>query len=76
MVKQFENRRDMVVEGLNQIEGIHCNKPDGAFYVFPNISMVCETLGVLAAYEQLSDEKNSEPALRLCFKCLHSTTMA
>jgi aspartate/methionine/tyrosine aminotransferase len=56
MVAEFEQRRDVVVEGLNQIEGIHCNKPEGAFYVFPNIAGVCEALGVLAAYEQLSAE--------------------
>lgn len=68
MVKQFENRRNMVVEGLNQIEGIHCNKPDGAFYVFPNISMVCEALGVLAAYEQLSDEKKQRTSPSTLFQ--------
>lgn len=32
----FQNRRDMVVKMLNDIEGIICNKPDGAFYVFPS----------------------------------------
>jgi len=32
----FKNRRDLVVEKLNQIEGIKCNKPSGAFYVYPS----------------------------------------
>ncbi|MFT5704046.1 MAG: aspartate aminotransferase [Rickettsiales bacterium] len=32
----FQSRRDMVVEMLNKIEGIVCNKPNGAFYVFPS----------------------------------------
>jgi aspartate aminotransferase len=32
----FQKRRDMVVSGLNAIEGIQCNKPEGAFYVFPS----------------------------------------
>lgn len=37
MVAQFRRRRDLVVTGLNDIEGIRCSMPDGAFYVFPNI---------------------------------------
>ena len=32
----FQKRRDLVVNGLNQIEGINCNVPNGAFYVFPS----------------------------------------
>ncbi|NIQ38645.1 MAG: aminotransferase class I/II-fold pyridoxal phosphate-dependent enzyme [Proteobacteria bacterium] len=53
MVKEFERRRTVVVEGLNRIEGIHCRIPDGAFYVFPNISGICATLGITDAYEKL-----------------------
>ena len=33
--KVFQKRRDFMVEGLNSIKGISCNKPEGAFYVFP-----------------------------------------
>ncbi len=32
----FKARRDLVVKGLNAIEGIECAVPDGAFYVFPS----------------------------------------
>ena len=32
----FKKRRDMVVAALNNIEGINCNCPEGAFYVFPS----------------------------------------
>jgi len=32
----FKKRRDFVVNSLNEIEGITCLKPEGAFYVFPN----------------------------------------
>ncbi len=32
----FQERRDFVVNSLNQIDGINCLKPDGAFYVFPS----------------------------------------
>src|SRR5215469_12016260 len=37
MVREFRKRRDVFVEGLNSIPGIHCLKPLGAFYLFPNI---------------------------------------
>ena len=36
----FQNRRDMVVKMLNAVDGINCNMPNGAFYVFPS----CEGL--------------------------------
>ena len=38
MRKEFEKRRNYIVERLNKIKGITCLKPEGAFYVFPNIS--------------------------------------
>ena len=38
MVRAFEKRRDLIIALLNDIEGIKLNKPDGAFYVFPDIS--------------------------------------
>jgi len=37
MRKEFEKRRDYIVERLNDIKGMTCRKPEGAFYVFPNI---------------------------------------
>tara|TARA_B100000614_G_scaffold66367_2_gene58757 strand:- start:1816 stop:3000 length:1185 start_codon:yes stop_codon:yes gene_type:complete len=33
----FNQRRKLIVDGLNSIEGIKCEKPNGAFYVFPDI---------------------------------------
>jgi aspartate aminotransferase len=38
MVIEFQKRRDLIVEGLNDIQGFSCRKPLGAFYVFPNIT--------------------------------------
>jgi aspartate aminotransferase len=38
MVREFQQRRDVIVERLNAIPGMHCFKPQGAFYVFPNVS--------------------------------------
>jgi aspartate aminotransferase len=48
MDEEFRKRRDIIVPGLNNIEGITCKKPHGAFYVFPNITrtgMDCRKLG-------------------------------
>jgi aspartate/methionine/tyrosine aminotransferase len=38
MVKEFNARRDLIVDGLNEIPGFDCLRPQGAFYVFPDIS--------------------------------------
>ncbi|MDA9311657.1 pyridoxal phosphate-dependent aminotransferase, partial [Polaribacter sp.] len=38
MVDEFETRRDLVLELLGEIEGFKLNIPEGAFYVFPDIS--------------------------------------
>lgn len=37
MVREFHKRRDVIVDQLNAIDGITCRKPEGAFYVFPNV---------------------------------------
>jgi len=38
MVAEYQRRRDLIVDGLNRLPGLHCQKPEGAFYVFPNIT--------------------------------------
>jgi len=38
MVAEFDARRRLVVDGLNAIAGIRCARPQGAFYVFPDVS--------------------------------------
>ncbi len=38
MVDEFKIRRNLILDLLNDITGFKCNIPDGAFYVFPNIS--------------------------------------
>jgi len=37
VVSEFRQRRDLIVSGLNAIPGIHCPRPSGAFYAFPNV---------------------------------------
>ncbi len=50
MVAEFKKRRDVIVEGLNAIDGITCLLPKGAFYVFPNIT------GTGVTSQELSDK--------------------
>ena len=38
MREAFRRRRDLVVGGLNAIDGLSCTQPAGAFYVFPNVA--------------------------------------
>jgi aspartate aminotransferase len=48
MVEEFRRRRDVIVAGLNDIPGITCVEPQGAFYAFPNITGTGLTSGELA----------------------------
>ena len=50
MVQEFERRRDFIVPKLNAIRGVTCRLPRGAFYVFPNISGLCDRLGIRDAF--------------------------
>jgi len=36
-IKEYTERRDLIIKELNEISGVRCLKPQGAFYVFPNI---------------------------------------
>jgi aspartate aminotransferase len=38
MRKEYQKRRDVMVEGVNAIEGFSCRNPEGAFYTFPRVS--------------------------------------
>lgn len=38
MIKEFKVRRDLFVNGLNALDGVTCKVPEGAFYVFPNVT--------------------------------------
>jgi aspartate aminotransferase len=50
VVEEYQRRRDVIVAGLNSIPGIHCQTPQGAFYVFPNIKDTKMTSTELANY--------------------------
>lgn len=46
----FHKRRDIIVKGLNDIPGVTCRMPRGAFYVFPNVKSFGRTSNELADY--------------------------
>lgn len=76
-VTEYRERRDVLVQGLNDIPGISCRVPHGSFYAFPNISALCQTSDWIADYllevagvallPGTSFGDNGEGYLRLCF---------
>ena len=56
--KIFQERRDLVVSMLNKIEGIECNKPNGAFYVFPSCKKLLGKKAVISGVEQIIKDDN------------------
>ena len=48
LVASLRERRDLVVAGLNAIDGIVCQEPAGAFYAFPRVAALGLPAGVLA----------------------------
>ncbi len=59
MVEAFQERRDVVVDALNSIDGISCQLPKGAFYVFPNIAGLCERIGAVELFDRLTPEQQA-----------------
>ncbi|MEA2290363.1 MAG: aspartate aminotransferase [Solirubrobacteraceae bacterium] len=54
MLAEFRARRDLVVAGLDQLPGVSCRVPHGAFYAFPNVAAV--PLGTSELAERLLEE--------------------
>jgi aspartate/methionine/tyrosine aminotransferase len=50
MVAIYDQRRHLVYEGLNAIDGISCLKPESTFYAFPNISSTGRSSWEFAKY--------------------------
>lgn len=77
VLAEYRRRRDALVKGLNAIPGVRCRTPQGAFYVFPNVSAFQRPVDWLAEYllekagvavlPGTSFGKNGEGYLRLCF---------
>jgi aspartate/methionine/tyrosine aminotransferase len=77
MMEDFKRRRDIFIPALNQIPGISCKSPEGAFYAFPNVSQLpmgaeefadylLEHVGV-AALPGSAFGSHAEKHLRMCF---------
>lgn len=58
-VRAFQERRDRVVPGLNEIPGITCRTPKGTFYVFPNVEGYCKDMGIMDAFERLPEDERA-----------------
>lgn len=67
MITAFKNRRDLVLSKLNEIEGVKTNVPEGAFYVFPDIS---------AFFGKSYNGKTIESAEDLCLFLLDDALVA
>jgi aspartate/methionine/tyrosine aminotransferase len=46
MKNEFHARRDLIVKLLNDVPGVTCRKPGGAFYAWPNVTEACKMVGV------------------------------
>ena len=60
MKKTFKRRRDLIVNELNNIEGISCENPGGAFYVFPSLEGLIKKNKIKSAWDfcfQLLEDK-------------------
>ncbi len=51
MRETFRQRRDRIVRGLNEIAGVRCLSPGGAFYVWPNVTEACHMVGAASSDE-------------------------
>ncbi len=50
MRKAYQDRRDILISGFNEIEGFRCLPPEGAFYAFPNITEIGKKSEELSMY--------------------------
>ena len=70
MIAEFQKRRDIIYEGLNNIEGIKCLRPRGAFYIYPNVTEACRNLDLRDSKElqqYLLHKANVAVLARSCF---------
>ncbi len=67
MRAEFEKRRDMIVSGLNAIDGISCVEPEGAFYAFPSVESL---------YDYRVDGEPVGGSVRLCSLLLDKVKVA
>lgn len=49
MLAHYQQRRRLIVEGLNAVSGIRCPNPEGAFYAFADVSGLCARKGIVGS---------------------------
>ncbi len=70
MIGEFQKRRDIIYKELNNIKGITCLKPKGAFYIYPNVTEACRNLDLRDSKEfqqYLLHKANVAVLARSCF---------
>jgi aspartate aminotransferase len=45
-MKEFQKKVELLVDGMNRIDGVSCLMPGGTFYVFPSVAVICNRLGI------------------------------
>ena len=68
MVDAFQERRDFVLERLRSIDGVRCPTPEGAFYLFPEVSSYLDS--------HAPDGRHIEDSEDLCFYLLEEHDVA
>lgn len=70
MIAEFQKRRNLIHQELNNIKGIKCLVPKGAFYIYPNVTEACRNLGFCNSKElqqYLLHQANVAVLARSCF---------
>src|SRR5205814_9520079 len=62
MKKSFRERRDLMVRLLNEVPGVQCQVPGGAFYVWPNVTEACRLIAA-ADSEEFRKRLLAEPGV-------------
>ena len=68
VLTEYQHRRDIITELLNDIKGVSCHLPEGALYLYPNITQVCEHLGITHTYQHLSPHEKALTAPATLFQ--------
>jgi aspartate aminotransferase len=85
MIAEYQARRDFLIPRLNQLPGVDCRPPDGAFYAFPRVADAfrpgCQ--GSVALTELLLEKANvavvpgaafgADDHIRISFACSRAT---
>jgi aspartate aminotransferase len=79
MVAEFRKRRDLALDLLNEIKGVECNRPEGAFYLFPryNRNMSSDDLAMYLmkdAHVAVTPGRSFGPSGEGCFRLSYATS--